>query len=70
MRRLLKHPSIRLRLTLTYAAVLLGTCAVLLALNLVGAIAHFMQTVEPYPKAGAPRPPARRRRERGEDARR
>jgi signal transduction histidine kinase len=33
VRRLLKHPSIRLRLTLTYAAVLLGTCAVLLALN-------------------------------------
>jgi signal transduction histidine kinase len=33
MRRLLKHPSIRLRLTLTYAAVLLVTCAALLALN-------------------------------------
>jgi signal transduction histidine kinase len=33
VRRLLRHPSIRLRLTLTYAAVLLGTCAVLLALN-------------------------------------
>jgi signal transduction histidine kinase len=29
----LRHPSIRLRLTLTYAVVLVGTCAALLALN-------------------------------------
>jgi signal transduction histidine kinase len=33
MRLRWKHPSIRLRLTLTYAVVLVGTCAALLALN-------------------------------------
>jgi signal transduction histidine kinase len=33
MRRRWKHPSIRLRLTLTYAVVLVATCAALLALN-------------------------------------
>ena len=37
---------------------------------LVGAIAHFMQTVEPYPKTGAPPPPVRRTRGRGDEARR
>ena len=37
---------------------------------LVGAIAHFMQTVEPYPRAGAPPPPIRRTGDRGDEARR
>ena len=36
---------------------------------LVGAIAHFMQTVEPYPKVGTP-PRSQRPRERGDEVRR
>ena len=33
MKQRLRHPSIRMRLTLTHAVVLVGTCAALLALN-------------------------------------
>lgn len=51
MSRALKHRSVRLRLTLTYAAVLLVTCAALLALN-YALLYHSL-----YTRIGAPTVP-------------